>query len=345
MFDLSAFEAMTGSKPLQVLLFGCLMLGVSKVTILVLNLGAMVTDLFLKPATNYKKYGSDKKCWAIITGASDGIGKEYAAQLAAKGFNLVLISRTLSKLEAVSEELTTKYGISTRVVAVDVSQVDKAIDTINASLQKDLDLPITILINNVGLSHSIPVPFAECDEEELTNIININNTFTLKMTQLVIPRLIETNKLLKTRSLILTMGSFGGLLPTPFLSVYSGSKAFLQNWSNCLSSELKLANIDVEFILSYLVTSAMSKIRRSSLMIPNPRQFVGSCLSLLGRRNGSQDRYGTNTPYWSHAFMHFGISQSVGIYSKAANTINFNMHKSIRQRALKKAARMEKKAN
>lgn len=342
MLDLWIFEAVTDSKPLQVVLFGCLLLGVSKLTITVLNLGSLVADLLVLPKPDFRKYGSNKKCWGIVTGASDGIGKEFAEQLAAKGFNLVLISRTLSKLEAVALELSDKYQVSTKVISVDVTDVDDAIAKIKAQLASPdmADLPISVLINNVGQSHSIPVPFVECDDKELSDIININNLFTLKLTKLVIPRLIETNKLVHTKSLIVTMGSFGGLLPTPYLSVYSGSKVFLQNWSNCLATELKLSGIDVEFILSYLVTSAMSKIRKSSWLIPNPKQFVKLTLGGLGRRNGSQDRYATNTPYWSHALMHFGISQTVGVYSKIANELNFNMHKSIRQRALKKAARI-----
>lgn len=259
--------------------------------------------------------------------------------MAKKGFNIILASRTLSKLEAIAEEIESKYSVKTKVVAADVTQVDEAVKQIT-DVAKQLE--VLILINNVGQSHSIPVPFAETPEQEMSNIININNVFTLKLTQGLIPVLKETAAKYKIRSLILTMGSFGGLLPTPLLATYSGSKAFLQNWSSSLATELAEDNIDVEFVLSYLVTSAMSKIRRTSLMIPNPKAFVNSALNSVGKRCGAQERSGTTTPYWAHAFMHFGIEQAVGVYSTVANVLNYNMHKSIRIRALKKAERARK---
>ena len=206
------------------------------------------------------------------------------------------------------------------------------------------DLPITVLINNVGQSHSIPVPFLETEEEELRNIITINNTATLLITQIIAPIISKTVKeTKKSRGLILTMGSFGGLIPTPLLATYSGSKAFLQQWSTSLAGELQKDNIDVELVLSYLVTSSMSKIRRTSMMIPNPSKFVKATLSNVGRRCGAQERYGTMTPFWSHAIYEFIIEETFGVFSKIVNTINYSFHKSIRVRALKKAARLAKK--
>lgn len=332
MFDIEV------SKPIEWVLYSCLLVGVAKVTITTLSALSMIAEMTILPKTNYKKYGA-KKCWALVTGASDGLGAEYAKQLASKGFNVVLASRTLSKLEAIAETIEEKYNVKTKVVAVDVTEIDTALTKIKGAVE---GLPVSILVNNVGQSHSIPVPFLETSEDEMMSIININNIFTLKLTQAIIPVLKATAKESKVRSLILTMGSFGGMLPTPYLSVYSGSKAFLQHWSASLNAELKSDNIDVEFIVSYLVASAMSKIRRTSAMIPSPKDFVRSVLNNVGRRVGAQERFATSTPYWSHALMHFGIEQTVGVYSKIANSMNYNMHKDIRRRALRKAERMKK---
>ncbi|KAK6199539.1 uncharacterized protein RJT21DRAFT_121921 [Scheffersomyces amazonensis] len=321
-------------------IYGALLVGVFKLTFLALNTLALIFDLFILPPVDFKKYGAKKGNWAVVTGASDGIGKEYALQLAAKGLNIVLISRTQSKLELIAADITSKYKVEVKIIAFDASTDD--VSNYEAISQVIADLPVTVLVNNVGQSHSIPVPFLETEDKELRDIITINNTATLKITQVVAPIIAATvsksNK--KTRGLILTMGSFGGLLPTPYLATYSGSKAFLQAWSAALAGELKPQGIDVELIVSYLVTSAMSKIRKTSLAIPNPKQFVKSTLRGIGRRNGAQERYATNTPYWAHAIMHFAIDQTVGVYSKIANKLNFDMHKSIRVRALKRAARL-----
>lgn len=220
----------------------------------------------------------------------------------------MLVSRTKSKLEAVADEITAKYKVDTRVVPFDAALDDEAN---YLELEKTIyDLPISVLINNVGQSHSIPVPFLETDTTELRNIITINNTATLRITQVIAPIIAATVEKSrgKTRGLILTMGSFGGLLPTPYLAVYSGSKAFLQQWSNALAGELNPEGIDVELVISYLVTSAMSKIRRSSLTIPNAKDFVAAALKSVGRRSGAQERFATSTPFWAHALMHFELT-------------------------------------
>ncbi|SGZ56107.1 CIC11C00000003022 [Sungouiella intermedia] len=331
----------TESKAGQAFLYGALAIGVFKMTTFTLSYFSMVADLFILPPTNFGKYGAKKGKWAVVTGASDGIGKEYAIQLAKKGLNVVLVSRTLLKLEVIAEEIKTKYGVQTAVIAFDAS---KDIDANYESIREVIaELPVTVLINNVGQSHSIPVPFLETDLKELTDIITINNLVTLKITQTVLPYILDTVKNDKSsRGLILTMGSFGGLLPTPYLATYSGSKAFLQQWSAALAGELKPHGVDVELVVSYLVTSAMSKIRRASATIPTPKAFVAATLRGVGKRGGAQDRYATLTPFWAHAFMHFFIENSVGVYSGLANKLNLGMHKSIRARALKKAARSKK---
>mmetsp|Transcript_6842 Transcript_6842/g.6772 ORF Transcript_6842/g.6772 Transcript_6842/m.6772 type:complete len:347 (-) Transcript_6842:74-1114(-) len=332
-------SSVSDCKITQALIYGILFVGVYKVTTFTLSFGTLLCDLFILPAVDFKKYGAKQGKWAVVTGASDGIGKEYAFQLASRGLNVVLISRTLSKLELIATEIETKYKVNAKVIAFDASTDDDA--NYAKILQTVSNLPVTVLVNNVGQSHSIPVPFLETEDKELRDIITINNTVTLKITQVVAPVIADTvakeNK--KVKGLILTMGSFGGLLPTPYLATYSGSKSFLQAWSAALAGELKPHGIDVELVISYLVTSAMSKIKRSSASIPNPKNFVTSVLNTAGRRCGAQERFATTTPYWTHALMHFGIENTVGVYSKFANSLNFNMHKSIRVRALKKAAR------
>lgn len=310
--------------------------GVVKLTSVALSFLSLAADLLVLPAVDYSKYGAGKGNWAVVTGASDGLGKQFALQLASKGFNIVLVSRTESKLKAVASEIKTE----TKIVAFDASTDDPANYTQLAKALKGLK--VTVLVNNVGRSHSIPVSFLDTPEDELHDIMTINNTVTLKITRVVVPIILETLDTEKVRGLILTMGSFAGLFPTPMLATYSGSKFFLQGWSSALAGELKPQGIDVEIALSYLVTSAMSKVRRTSATIPDPEHFVASTLKNVGRRVGAQERYATSTPYWSHAIMHWAVDQSVGVFSKVANSINYTMHQSIRMRALKKAARKAK---
>ncbi|KAI0903666.1 hypothetical protein F4824DRAFT_501223 [Ustulina deusta] len=301
-----------------------------------LNLLRLVLSMLVLSGTNLRKYGG-KGTWAVVTGASDGLGKEFATQLAAKGFNLLLVSRTQSKLEAFQNELRAKYpGLQTDILAMDFAAVGNDADY--ARLARRVDgLDVGILINNVGHSHSIPVPFTLTDETEMENIINVNCRGTLKVTRVVAPGMQN-----RRRGLILTMGSFGGWMPMPLLATYSGSKAFLQFWSTALAAELKPDNVDVQLVLSYLVTTAMSKVRRPSLFIPSPKPFVRAALGKVGVGSWHNTAY-TYTPYWSHALMTWFVENTVGIGSSVGLKVNRSSHIDIRNRALRKAAREAKK--
>ncbi|KAI9677708.1 MAG: hypothetical protein M1829_002480 [Trizodia sp. TS-e1964] len=300
-------------------------------------------DQFISSNSNLVAFGAhaldyyrQADSWALVTGASDGIGKEYALQLAQKGYNIILVSRTAAKLDALAAEIDVEYHSETKVLAMDFARDDPA----DYARLKDLieGLDIAILINNVGKSHDIPVPFLLTPQQEMVDIITINCIATLKVTQIVASAMVQ-----RKRGLILTMGSFGGLLPTPLLATYSGSKAFLQQWSTALGSELKPHGIDVQFVLSYLVTSSMSKVRRTSALIPSPRNFVRAALSKIGRSGGAQGMAYTSTPYWSHGLMHWALSSFTSIMGGMVVNKNKKMHEGIRQRALRKQERVSKK--
>lgn len=344
----SALVAATQEYPyLNYVLYAAFAIGLIKLTTVTLSLTSLLLDLFVVAKTDFKPYGSKSgKAWAIVTGATDGLGKEFISQLAKKGFNILLVSRNPVTLKETGEEIHTKFGVQTEYFSLDFSDIqtfDSKLESLKTFIS-DKGINATLLINNVGRSHSIPVPFKETTTEELTSIITINNLSTLKFTQTIIPYLsasINENKIAR-KGLILTIGSFSGLLPTPLLATYSGSKAFLQNWSAALSAELAPENIDVYAVLAYLITSKMSKIRKSSASIPTPKQFVKATLDNFQTRCGAQERFATVTPFWSHALMHWGIESTVGVYSSLANSLNYKMHKSIRARALKKATRKAK---
>jgi 17beta-estradiol 17-dehydrogenase / very-long-chain 3-oxoacyl-CoA reductase len=303
-------------------------LGLFSLFILSYSVSTFVSDLVF-PGLPLSKFGADKQrknVWAVVTGASDGIGAEYATQLAQAGFNIVLVSRTQSKLDAIAKELEEKYKVATKTLSMDASKAEDADYENFANLIKDID--VGVLVNNVGQSHEIPVPFHATEVSELQAIIDINVTCTLRTTQTVLP------KLMQRRSLILTMGSFGGYLPTPLLATYSGSKAFLQTWSTALASELADSKVTVKLVNSYLVTSKMSKIRKPTMTIPTPKIFVRSVLK--GIKSGP-----VITPFWAHGLMAFALSW-IGRESSVVVSGNKSMHLAIRKRALRKREKAQK---
>ena len=266
------------------------------------------------------------------------MGKEYATQLAAKGFNLVLVSRTLSKLEALSAEIEGKFAdkkIQVKTLAMDFSEDD---DTDYEALRELVSgLDVGILINNVGQSHNMPVKFLDTSSDELQDIVTINCLGTLKVTKVVAPIMKE-----RKNGLILTMGSTAGWSPTPYLATYTGSKAFLQYWSSALASELAEDNVDVYLVLSHLVTTAMSKIRRPSLLIPTARNFVKASLNKVGR-GGFLTTSSAYTPWWTHSVFVWIIDSVLGAFHPIVIAINKKMHVDIRKRALRKQEREAKK--
>ncbi|OJJ76406.1 hypothetical protein ASPBRDRAFT_52022 [Aspergillus brasiliensis CBS 101740] len=292
----------------------------------------VLLSLFVLPGKPLRSFGP-KGSWAVVTGASDGLGKEFALQLARADFNIVLVSRTASKLDTLANEIKSKFpSVQTKTLAMDFARNE---DSDYEKLKELVDeLDVSVLVNNVGKSHSIPTPFALTPEDEMTDIVTINCLGTLRATQLVVPGMMQ-----RKRGLVLTMGSFGGLLPTPLLATYSGSKAFLQQWSTSLGSELEPYGITVELVQAYLITSAMSKIRRTSATIPDPRSFVKSVLTKIGRNGGSPTYAYSSSPYWSHGLMAWFLTCVTGTMGKIVVGQNKGMHESIRKRALRKAER------
>ena len=247
------------------------------------------------------------------------------------------MSRTAAKLSALRDQiLSSNSKLSIETLSIDFSQpTEQSYQSLTKLLQNK---QVSILINNVGQSHAIPVPFIDTSVSEMTSIVQINTLATLRVTQLVLPFMLP-----QRRGLILTMGSFGGLIPTPLLATYSGSKAFLQQWSDALASELSSQGITVHFIHAHLITSGMSKIKRASLAVPSEKAFVRAALGKIGRRGGSVGFPYSGSPYWAHALLAAAITGLLGCHNGLLLEYNRGMHVGIRKRALAKAEREKAK--
>ncbi|KAI8890989.1 NAD(P)-binding protein [Backusella circina FSU 941] len=286
-------------------------------------------DSFVASGIPLKKFGAGSGAWAVITGATDGIGKEFALQLAKKKFNVLLISRTASKLDSLAQEISSQFGVETKTYAMDFTKGD-AQDFKNVGEIIDT-IKVGVLVNNVGVNHSIPTPFVEEDEALIDNIIEVNIKGLMKMTKLVLPQMRENHN-----GLIFNMGSFAGLVATPYLSVYSAGKAFLSTWSQALGTEVAKDGIVVEHVNTYFVVSAMSKIRKPSLLIPTAKNYVATVLKKVGVSCGANVPY-TSTPYPMHGLANWAINNL--FTNQFWVTQNDNIQKDIRKRALRKRER------
>ncbi|CAO1621928.1 unnamed protein product [Parajaminaea phylloscopi] len=307
-----------------------------------LRLFRTLLDCYVVPGIPLSTFGAQKDnraqaTWALVTGATDGIGKEFALQLAKKGFNVILASRTQSKLDAVKQEIAAAISseASVKTIAIDFA---RATEDDYARLESELAaLPLGVLINNVGMSHNKPVLFAETDVPELEAIAEINVRATLRVTRIALP-LLQQQK----RSLILHLGSFAASIPTPLLATYAGTKAFLIGFNRALSEEVGRKGVTSLLLNTYFVSTAMSKIRRSSWSVPTPKQYVASVLSHLGRPGScyQEDRKGREMTIWpQHALTEWAVREFVGL--GRATSMSYGTQQMIRKKALKKEQRLQ----
>jgi 17beta-estradiol 17-dehydrogenase / very-long-chain 3-oxoacyl-CoA reductase len=313
------------------LALGFQFLGAISAAITVSGVLSFTYDTFLRPGVSLRKFGAKKGAWAVVTGASDGIGREFAIQLARAGFNVLLAARNQAKLDSVVDDIFKACGnggegegVQTKTFVVDFASADDA--RWEAFLEELKPIEVGVLVNNVGVSHEFPSDFVDTSPEELGTIINVNVTATLRITSLIAPSMASRKK-----GLILNMGSFAGAAPTPMLAVYSASKAFVRTWSESLAAELAPKGVVVEHANTYYVTSAMSKIRRPSLFIPTPKAFVRAVLAKIAP--------GTTTPYWTHALIGAVLNLAP---SKVVLAYTHSLLKDTRRRALAKRAKLAK---
>jgi len=171
---------------------------------------------FLRPAKNLKNYGS----WAVVTGATDGIGLALAKELAKKKINIFLIARNPVKLKEVSKEIEEKYQVETQCLEIDFLKFDESKqDQVKQAVS---NLEIGILINNVGMSYPFPNYFNEIEPQLVDSLIELNVQSTVRMTRIFLPLMEKRRK-----GAIVNMSSASSLFPAPLLTQYSATKAFV----------------------------------------------------------------------------------------------------------------------
>ncbi|XP_059168490.1 very-long-chain 3-oxoacyl-CoA reductase-like [Physella acuta] len=263
-----------------------------------------------------KKAGS----WAVITGSTDGIGKAYAEQLAAKGLNVVLISRTISKLTEVAKEIEEKYKVITQVIAADFTQ-GNIYEDIKSQLAS---LDIGVLVNNVGMSYEHPEYFGDVNSPNFVqNMLHMNCTSVAKMTEIVLPCMLK-----KKCGYIINLGSSAGNSPTPLLALYSATKAFVATFSSALQLEYSDKGITIQCIVPFFVVSKLSKVRNPSLFVPTPSTFVRSALRTVGLQAHTSG-------YWPHEIQDIVVSKLPTYFVKSSLLTT-------RAKALKKKATTSK---
>ncbi|XP_013772114.1 very-long-chain 3-oxoacyl-CoA reductase-like [Limulus polyphemus] len=214
--------------------------------------------------------------WAVITGGTDGIGKAYADELASKGFDIVLISRSPDKLKTVAEEIEKMYVVKTKVISVDFTGTFDIYHKIRQELE---GLEIGVLVNNVGMSYQYTEYFNLIPDGDalVEKLININVMACTMMMKIVLPQMEERKK-----GVVINLSSLSAMTPVPLLSVYAASKAYVNFLSVGVQTEYRKKGIIIQSVLPGFVSTKMSKIRHTSFEVPSAKNFVRWALKTVG---------------------------------------------------------------
>lgn len=216
------------------------------------------------------KYGN----WAIVTGASSGIGLELASQLATAGFNLVMNSRHIDKLEEVEKQLKVNTSIEIKIVASDVSETEG----INKIIQSTQGLNVGLLIVSAGYGTS--GNFIDGSLHSEINMLKVNCEALLSLTHYYSQQFAQ-----QKRGGIILMSSMVAFQGTPFASNYAATKAYVQTLAEGLHVELKPHGVDVLAAAPGPVESGFSQRANIKMsMSLTPSQVGVPILKALGRK-------------------------------------------------------------
>lgn len=212
--------------------------------------------------------------WAVVTGASDGIGEAFARQLAARGLHLVLVARRAAKLEALGATLHEAHGTRVRVVPTDLGQPSGS----QALLDATADLDVGLLVAAAGFGSCAPFLTADADAD--VDMLEVNCAAVLRQCHHFGPRFTA-----RGRGGLVLMSSVVAFQGTPLSAHYAATKAYIQSLAEALRREWQPAGVDViSCAPGPVATGFAARARMHMTRAAAPDAVAAETLSALGRR-------------------------------------------------------------
>ena len=216
-------------------------------------------------ALDKKRFGP----WALVTGASSGIGKEFAQQITASGINIVLVARREDLLKEVGVEFSKRYGVEHRVVVLDVSREDFIRQL--ASATDDLD--IGLVVSNAGTGN--PGEFLKLDRQLLEDTLRLNTMSHLDIAHYFGGKLAE-----RRRGGLILVGAMGAENGIPCLANDGGAKAYVHSLGEALHYEFKPLGVYVTVLAAGVTnTAVLEKFALDPKTMPMKPMSVEQCVS------------------------------------------------------------------
>ena len=173
---------------------------------------------------------------ALITGASVGLGRDFATIFAANGYDLIVTARNQQQLESVATDLRAKYGVAVEVLPKDLSRPE-ATQEIFDHLQSSARL-LDVLVNNAGFGTN--GPFIDTDVVSQAAMLQVNVVALTQLTRLFLPAMVKRHS-----GRVMNVASVAAFLPGPLMAVYYASKAYVLSFSEAIASELAGTGVTV----------------------------------------------------------------------------------------------------
>ena len=174
--------------------------------------------------------------WALVTGASSGIGWALAQQLAAKGAKLLLTARRADRLKQLADEVTTRYKVETQIFAADLARPQAPGEIFRFVEQKRL--PIELLINNAGFGAY--GEFQKVEAQRLLDMVQVNVAAVVHLTHLFLPAMVDRHS-----GYILIVASTAAFQPVPYISTYASTKGFDLLFAEGIAEEMRRYGVHV----------------------------------------------------------------------------------------------------
>ncbi|KAJ6121130.1 hypothetical protein N7523_005410 [Penicillium sp. IBT 18751x] len=234
--------------------------------------------VYLLPCTlhqyNSTEKGPKRGNWALVTGATDGIGFGFSQELCARGFNVILMGRNEDKLHKRAAELRQQFPLSAvDIIVMDAVPVTSAVDQIATGLPGKL----TVLVNNVGGDSKPYLPLGDYKFEEAQATIDKNAVFMAQLTRALLPVLSRAE-----RSLVLNVSSMAswGL---PYICMYAASKGFVDSFTRALQGECAAEKNGVDVLgLRVGPTSTPGYDQPANMFVPTARVMAKAGLDRVG---------------------------------------------------------------
>lgn len=234
----------------------------------------------------HRLYNVNSRTWALVTGASDGLGVAWANTLASSGFNVIIHGRNQAKLDSLKLEIEVNHQVQVRTLVIDAEHQPIAFDEVSyAVFEKAVndaisDIPLTILINNIGIIGTWK-PMVDCTPAIIDGSININVRFATLLTRQLLPTLSRNSP-----GLIINVTSEADASPVAYAAMYTGAKAWGQAFHRSLKYEMGYEGQNIEvlsLVYGFIATGSTGRTNEDrEFGVATPEEATRAALNQVG---------------------------------------------------------------